>query len=103
LLSDAGQSQRQLSEFLGISQQSITEWKAGRSVSYTKYIDKIAQYFGVSVDYLLGTEKSPSSLEDGLTEKQRKLVEMFKMLPEDKQKEVVEYTRWRLEAYKGEK
>lgn len=49
--------QQVLADYLGIKKGNITEWKAGRTKSYTKYIDKIAEFFDVTTDYLLyGTE-----------------------------------------------
>ena len=47
----------------GYSASAMSDWKAERMNSYKKRIDKIADYFGVSVDYLLGRtdedQKSP--------------------------------------------
>ena len=45
-----------LASALGLNRQLITDWKAGRSKSYRKYIHQIANYFNVTVDYLLGKE-----------------------------------------------
>ena len=47
-------SQRNLAEKLQISQQSITAWETGRSEPTTGALAKIANFFGVSADYLLG-------------------------------------------------
>lgn len=46
-----------LATFLGLNRQVVTDWKAGRSKSYQKYLAQIADYFHVSVDELLGKEK----------------------------------------------
>ena len=56
LLNKQGLSQRELADYLGVHQQVTTDWKNGKSKSYTKYISQIADYLGVSADYLLGTE-----------------------------------------------
>lgn len=52
-----------LASALGLNRQVVTDWKAGRSKSYMKYLPQIADYFGVTVDYLLGKtdEKEPKS------------------------------------------
>lgn len=52
-----------LASALGLNRQVVTDWKAGRSKSYMKYLPQIADYFGVTVDYLLGKtdEKEPES------------------------------------------
>lgn len=49
-------SQKNLCEEIQINQHVFTDWKAGKSESYMKYLPQIASVLGVSVDYLLGTE-----------------------------------------------
>lgn len=47
-------SQAQLAEVLGITQDSISLWEKGKRVPDTQYVVKLADFFGVSTDYLLG-------------------------------------------------
>lgn len=56
LLKENGKKQKELTDFLSVSHNVFTEWKAGRNSSYKKYLPQIAEFFGVSVDYLLGKE-----------------------------------------------
>ena len=56
LLQKSNQTQKNLTDYLGISNNVFTDWKSGRNKSYTKHLPKIAEFFGVSVDYLLGRE-----------------------------------------------
>lgn len=37
----------------GINQSTFTDWKTGRSVPKKEKLQKIADYFGVSLDYLM--------------------------------------------------
>ncbi|MBQ7337422.1 MAG: helix-turn-helix domain-containing protein [Clostridia bacterium] len=53
LLKLQGKKHKDLADHLGITPQRVTDWKSGRIFSYSKYMDKIADYLGVSVDYLL--------------------------------------------------
>ena len=55
----------------GISTGSLSDWKKGRSSPKADKLQKIADYFGVTVDYLLGNEQKekPAAKSDGLTEK----------------------------------
>ena len=53
-----GKKHKDLADHLGISPQRVTDWKSGRILSYSKYMDKIADFLGVSVDFLL-TGKRP--------------------------------------------
>lgn len=59
LLKQNEKKQKELTDFLSVSHNVFTEWKAGRNSSYMKHLPKIAEFFGVSVDYLLGKETSP--------------------------------------------
>lgn len=63
LLEQRGHTQSELTEFLGIKKSAFTDWKAGKSKSYVKYASNIADYFGVSVDYLLGRTNDPVDYE----------------------------------------
>ena len=42
-----------VNDLLGLTAQAVTDWRAGRSKSYTKYLPQIAAYFGVSIEYFL--------------------------------------------------
>ena len=44
----------------GISTATMTDWKKGRSTPKADKLQKIADYFGVSLDYLVGKEKAPT-------------------------------------------
>lgn len=51
-----GFSQKELADYLELSPNNITDWKSGRSRSYTKYLPQIAKFLNVSVDYLVENE-----------------------------------------------
>lgn len=53
LLSKQGKKQTELTEYLNISVSVFSNWNAGISTSYNKYLPQIAEFFGVSVDYLV--------------------------------------------------
>jgi len=42
-----------LSEATGIAQSTFSDWKSGRSTPKLDKIKKIADYFGVSIEYFL--------------------------------------------------
>lgn len=58
LLRERGIEQKQFAIDIGVSQQAVSEWKSGKTQSYRKHIDKIADYFNVSTDYLLAEDYS---------------------------------------------
>ena len=53
-LEQRGISSTKFQKDLGLYGSAVSEWKNGKSKSYEKHLPKIAEYFGVSVDYLLG-------------------------------------------------
>ena len=54
LLNENHIQQKELSAYLGLSKNTMTGWKNGNNNSYMKYLPQIAEFFNVSVDYLLG-------------------------------------------------
>ena len=53
LMKERGLNGKQLAEEIGIAKNAISEWKSGRIKPSTDVVIKIADYFGVSCDYLL--------------------------------------------------
>jgi len=53
LLKTRGKNQSELAQYLGISKNSITQWKTGRTSSYLNYIDQMAVFFNISSEDLL--------------------------------------------------
>ena len=47
-------SQSALAKIIGVAQQTIGSWETGRTSPDTEMLKKLADYFGVSIDYLLG-------------------------------------------------
>ena len=77
LLAAQRKKQKDLTDYLGISKNSFTDWKSGRVKSYTKHIPQIADFLGVSTDYLLGIEESP--IKKPLSEDEERLMELYNM------------------------
>lgn len=84
LINEINISAYTLTQSLGLSNSAISDWKAGRAKPSADALLKIADYFDVSVDYLLGrtdeqqkkpmlehmsfSEFSKVLLENGITE-----------------------------------
>ena len=56
-LKKQGKSQKELTDFLGVSKNTFSEWKANRNKSYTKYIYQIASFLNTTPEYLKGETK----------------------------------------------
>lgn len=92
LLTSRHIEQKELAAFLGVRGQTISDWKSGKTKSYKKYIEKIAEFFNVSVDYLLVTDsQSPlSMLPEDAAYGLYSGMEGFTDLPEDIKKIMIE-------------
>ena len=64
LLDNKGLKQPDLTDFLGLSKNAFTNWKNGNNNSYMKHLPKIADFLGVSVDYLVGNENQKEEQSD---------------------------------------
>ncbi len=56
LLKEQKKNQSDLCMHLGLKKNTYTNWKSGANSSYKKYLPQIAEFFNVSVDYLLGND-----------------------------------------------
>ena len=58
--------QKDLTDYLGISKNAFTNWKGGFSQSYNRYLPQIAEFFNVSIDYLVGRDEKQGDLPNGV-------------------------------------
>lgn len=56
LRKECGLSQKDFAKAIGYSQAQISQWETGVNEPTSSALIKIAEYFNVSVDYLLGRE-----------------------------------------------
>lgn len=54
-----GETPNSVAKIIGASSGSVTAWKNGTEPRYSTIV-RIAEFFSVSVDYLLGKEKAPT-------------------------------------------
>lgn len=57
LLVKSNKTTYQISKETGISQTAFSNWKSGRSDPSLESLKKLADYFGVSIEYFLSEEK----------------------------------------------
>ena len=97
---NVGKSPNAVASELNISSGTITWWKKGK-VPHPSTAQKIANYFNVSVGYLLGyeqsavvenasEEKEKTPDENNLTEGEQMLLALFRQVPEDKQPHLIQ-------------
>lgn len=65
LMKEKGITAYRVSKDTGISQATLSDWKKGRCIPKADKLQKIADYFGVTIEYLIGKEEiKKSSSED---------------------------------------
>lgn len=69
LLQKFGVTAYKVSKETGITQSTLSDWKRGRSTPKSDNMKKIADFFGVSVDYLMTGKEEPEKKETKLTPK----------------------------------
>ncbi len=57
LLIDNNITSYKVSKDTGISTSTLSDWKTGRSVPKLDKLKKLADYFGVTLNYLIGDEE----------------------------------------------
>lgn len=82
-LNKRNKQQKDLTDHLGLTKNAFTDWKSGKSKSYMKYLPQIAEFLGVSVDYLLADDKKISSdnpHDSELSEHDRNAARLYRAL-----------------------
>lgn len=69
-----------------VSKSTFSDWKSGRSTPKKDKLIRIANFFGVSVDYLMTGEEN--SITDDMVSEHIELISLYEQL-NDKQKENV--------------
>jgi transcriptional regulator with XRE-family HTH domain len=73
---DKGLSQYDLADLIGSNQTQIKRWEKGEVVPSSDSLRRLAEFFGVTADYLLGLTDNPQgeiSMSD-LTEEEQQLI-----------------------------
>lgn len=81
-------SQEKIAEDLEISQPLIAKWESHQSTPSPEMLDYIADYFNVSVDYLIGRSKY-RNLEANNSELDNVLFSKAKDLTDDEKKTII--------------
>jgi len=57
LMAQRGVSAYRVAKETGVSQSMLSNWRTGRSIPKTESLMKIAEYFGVTVEYLMNDDE----------------------------------------------
>ena len=93
----SGKQQKDIAIDLGVSQPTVSDWENGRKIPSAKSTSKLADYFGVSIDYLLGRdEKDPPALvfESGHSKDAIEFAKEYADLTAEDWEEIEKYARF---------
>ena len=88
LLSSQDKSLQQLLAALHVNRSAYSNWKQGRSKSYLKRIDEIAEFLEVSPEYLLRGIDNREDAEDAGGAAEDEMIRIFRQLSENTHPEV---------------
>ena len=72
LLQKYGVTAYKVSKETGVTQSTLSDWKRGRSTPKSENMKKIADYFGVTVDYLMTGKANIEEKQISLTPKDKR-------------------------------
>ena len=75
----------------GISNMTFSDWKNGKSTPKMDKIEKIAKYFGVTTDYMMGKKSEVPSLS--MADEHFELIKLYSSLSEADQKAIMQIMR----------
>lgn len=87
-----GISEADLCNAAGINKSAVTDWKKGKTKSYLKHIDKIAEVLGVTKQYLLEDNNEKTALaEQSFSKDELEFLHLIETLTEDEKQKVIDY------------
>lgn len=81
------ETQIDVAKLIGVSKSNVSAYIKGEQIPRMDKVQILADHYGVRLSDLLETKKAPS--EDGVTEKDLRLVRWFRSLPPEKQKAIL--------------
>ncbi|MBR1752842.1 MAG: helix-turn-helix domain-containing protein [Ruminococcus sp.] len=94
LCESVGKKPNPVASEIGISSATVTKWKNGTPPG-SKSLAKIAEYFNVSTDYLLGKADKPA---DELNDDEKELLDLYRQLPAEQHEFIKNAIRGQLTA-----
>lgn len=103
-LDQMGLSPYAFAQIIGVSNQGVLNWKKGVSIPYPKTQQKIANYFGITVEALMGDElpvlppeaakKAPAAKGEGLSVTVQELFDFIDTATDAELTELLRYAQF---------
>ena len=90
-----GITQKQLAKSLSLSELAIQNYESGRRKPAYDALISLADYFGVSLDYLVGRADTPTPVPQTAQSAETEIQSEFNKLTESEQKDVLDYIRFK--------
>ena len=92
------ESQQKLAMLLNVSQTMISRYELEQAYPDVEMLIKLAEHFGVSVDYLIGLSESKLPYtKSNLSEQEQQMLFLFKRLSKTQKEKAVSYIEGMLE------
>ena len=89
-----GKSRNDISEALGISYFTVSDWVNGKKYPRMDKVEMLANYFGIQKSDLIEIKSEKLSPEEPqLNEGEKMLLDLFRRVPEDKQQMLLQMIR----------
>lgn len=98
-----GITQKEVADYLGITQQAYANYESEKREPDNKTACKLADYFHVTTDYLLGRDEpaSPPTLDEQLSDIDFALSGEIRDLTDDEKQDILDYVRFKRSQKKG--
>ena len=93
-----GRDQKEVAEVVGVAPSTFNEWVKAKKYPRIDKIEILANYFGILKSDLIedktsGKHKKSPPESQGLTEGEKMLLDLFRLVPEDQQQLVLQMIR----------
>lgn len=96
-----GITQKELAERLEVDRTTVIKWEAGKNGATQKTLVKIADLFGVSIEYLLGesddpTKKDPQPVPgaDQMDEQLQQMLALVEKMTDEERNNIISYMKF---------
>ena len=82
LRNQKGLDQKDIAILLNIGKGTISNWEVGRTEPSIEYLTRLAKYFEVSIDYLIGNSNEMGIIEidSNLSNDEKELINLYRKL-----------------------
>lgn len=88
-------SQTELAEMLHVHQTAVSQWENGKTEPDMDNLCRIADIFGVTVDYLLGVDTQSQNIDEQLSEIDFALSGEIRDLNDEEKQDVLDFVRFK--------